>query len=506
MEQGKQSISSGQLTDSTGERPVEPVAFTGGESQQYDDSDDQASRNLSRRQSILEKVQSRYSFFNQSLRAQRSRLGIKFVLIYVMMGVLTLGIFSIYWGALYKRNDKIKNFHMLVVMGDSETINGVEPVIGNEMRSLLNTTTAKHYGTWDIRTYNDIRELGLKHNNNSVEQEIERIIHHQKYWSSIYIKPNASYNLYQAIQQGDASYNATNNTIVLIYETGRDFLNMAQYVHPSINAIEKLWLAAQPNVTLALIENMDNSSDVLSNRISRRLASTPLTFAYYDIIEYTNPVLVAPNQVGLIYMIILTFFQVGFFSDVHLVVELSFNLKRRHYLGYRILSSTLSYFVLSLFFSFVSLAMQIDFRVAFGHAGFLVYWMVCFLTFTAVGLANEIMAMILIVVYPPLVGYWLILWVLVNISPTFAPFELLPGVFKYGYAMPIHASSEISKVILFNTWKGKLGYNFGILVGWVVFQYLTLPFWITWFQKTIGKRKQKAAAKAAAQAAEKDAA
>ena len=59
MEQGKQSISSGQLTDSTGERPVEPVAFTGGESQQYDDSDDQASRNLSRRQSILEKVQSR---------------------------------------------------------------------------------------------------------------------------------------------------------------------------------------------------------------------------------------------------------------------------------------------------------------------------------------------------------------------------------------------------------------------------------------------------------------
>ena len=105
---------------------------------------------------------------------------------------------------------------MLVVMGDSETINGVEPVIGNEMRSLLNTTTAKHYGTWDIRTYNDIRELGLKHNNNSVEQEIERIIHHQKYWSSIYIKPNASYNLYQAIQQGDASYNATNNTIVPI--------------------------------------------------------------------------------------------------------------------------------------------------------------------------------------------------------------------------------------------------------------------------------------------------
>ena len=281
---------------------------------------------------------------------------------------------------------------------------------------------------------------------------------------------------------------------------------MAQYVHPSINAIEKLWLAAQPNVTLALIENMDNSSDVLSNRNSVRLATTPLTFAYYDIIEYTNPVLVAPNQVGLIYMIILTFFQVGFFSDVHLVVELSFNLKRRHYLGYRILSSTLSYFVLSLFFSFVSLAMQIDFRVAFGHAGFLVYWMVCFLTFAAVGLANEIMAMILIVVYPPLVGYWLILWVLVNISPTFAPFELLPGVFKYGYAMPIHASSEISKVILFNTWKGKLGYNFGILVGWVVFQYLTLPFWITWFQKTIGKRKQKAAAKAAAQAAEKDAA
>lgn len=505
MEQGKQYTSSFHLTDSTGERPAEPVPFTGGDAQLVN-SDEQASRTLSRRQSLLEKVQSRYSFFNQSLKAHRARLGIKFLFIYTMMGVLTLGIFSIYWGSMYKRQEKTKNFHMLVVMGDSQTVNGVESVVGNQMRSLLNTTTAKKYGTWDIRSYDDIRELGLKHKNNSVEQEIERIIHHQKYWASIYIKPNASYNLYQAIQLGDASYNATNNTIVLIYETGRDFLNMAQYVHPSLNAIEKLWLAAQPNVTLALIENMDNSSDVLSNRNSVMLATTPLTFAYYDLIPYTNPVLVAPNQVGLIYMIIMTFFQVGFFSDVHLVVELSFNLKRPHYLAYRVLSSTLSYFVLSLFFSFVSLAMQIDFQVAFGRSGFLVYWMVCFLTFAAVGLANEIMAMILITIYPPLVGYWLILWVLVNVSPTFAPFELLPGVYKYGYAMPIHASSEISKVILFNTWKGKLGYNFGILVSWVVFQYLALPFWITWFQKTMGKKKQKAAAKAAAKAAEKDAA
>lgn len=491
----KESISPKHLIDSS-EPLAEPQPFRG-----ETDPDEAMSRTISRRQSLIERVQSRLSFFNHSLKEQRLRLGIKFLFIYVLMGVLTLGIFSIYWGASYKRNDRVKNFDMLVVMGDTETIDGVDPVIGNTLTQVLESPTAKRYGTWHIRSYQDILELGKHHNNNSVEQEIARIIHHQKYWSSIYVKPNASYNLLEAIQQGNSGYNVTNNTIVLIYETGRDFLNMAQYVHPSLLAVEKMWLASQANVSLALFKHMDNASDVLADASSLKLATTPLTFSYHDLIPYTNPVLVAPNQVGLIYMIILTFFQVGFFSDVHMVVEQKFNLRRKHYIGYRLLSSTLSYFVLSLFFSFVSLAMQVDFTMAFGRSGFLVYWMVCFLTFAAVGLANEVMAMILITIYPPLVGYWLIFWVLVNISPTFAPFELLPGVFRYGYAMPIHASSELSKVIFFNTWKGKMGYNFAILISWVLVQYVSLPFWIVWFQKTMMKKKQKAVAKEAAKAA-----
>lgn len=499
MEQKRNLESLSRLSDDSEVLPIEPIPYERNESA-LENNDDSGYRTLSRRQSLIERVQSRYSFFNLALKSERRVLATKFVCIYILMGILTLGIFSIYWGAMYQRMGRIKNLKMLVIMGDSEKVGNVDPVIGDTMTQILHSDRAKHYGTWEIRSYQDIAKLAERHNNNTVEQEIKRIIHHQKYWSSIYIKPNASYNLFQAIQLGDGSYNATNNTILLIYETGRDFLNMNQYVTPSILAIEKMWLKSQSNVTQKLLKNMDNKSKVLSNENSLSLISEPIMFTYQDQIPYTNPVLVAPNQVGLIYMIILTFFQVGFFSDVHMAVELTFSLKRPHYITYRLLSSTLSYFVLSLFFGFVSLAMQVDFTAAFGKSGFLIYWMVCFLTFAAVGLANEIMAMILIRIYAPLVGYWLILWVLVNITPTFAPFELSPRIFRYGYAMPIHASSEISKVIFFNTWKGKMGYNFGILLAWVVLQYAALPFCIMWFQSSMKKMKMAAAAKAAAKA------
>lgn len=125
--------------------------------------------------------------------------------------------------------------------------------------------------------------------------------------------------------------------------------------------------------------------------------------------------------------------------------------------------------------------------------------MVCFLTMWAVGMANEIAGLLLIVYYPPLIGFWMLFWVIINISATFSPMALTPEFYRYGYAMPLHNSFEITKVILFNTWKGELGRNFGILIAWVVILTACLPPTIIFFQKKMGQKAQ-AAAKAAAEA------
>lgn len=449
---------------------------------------------------VLERVQSQYSFFNEKLGKQRKGIVIKYVLIYLLMSSLILGVFSIYWGSFYQRNSRLKNLNMLVVIEDDHTVDGIEPVIGNTIREILNTDAAKAYGKWYIFNQSEIQEQAGK-NKNDVDAEIQKLIHHEQYWSSIYVKPEASYNLYKAISEGNASYNVTNNTVLSYYETGRDFLSMNQYVTPSIKIIEQMWLKKQANVTLSLTKKLPSSerSDVLSDSNSLELLSTPISFTYIDKIPYTDPVLTAPSQVGLIYMIILTFFQVNFFMDVHKGVA-SLKIKPTHFVAYRLLSSVLSFFVISLFFSFVSLAFQVDFTKAFGHSGFLIYWMVTFLTMWAVGSVNEVMAHICIMVYPPLMGFWMLFWVIINISPTFAPIALCPEFYRFGYGLPIHNSYEITKVILFDTYKGNLGRNFGIIIAWVVIFTLILPFVLKLFLKTMAKKAQ-----AAAQAAQKSA-
>ncbi|KAG2736112.1 hypothetical protein G9P44_000202 [Scheffersomyces stipitis] len=454
---------------------------------------------ISRQQSILQRVQTSMSFFNEKLSQKRHRLTYKFGLIYFLMAFFVLGIFSIYWGSMYNRFDRLRNLRMLVVIEDEE-VNGISPYIGDEIRAILRDPIAKYHGDWIVFNSSEFQAVADRHNN-SIEAEIQRQIHHQRYWASLYVKPNATYNLYQALLTGDTTYNVTNNSVISIYETGRDFLNMNSYVIPSVETIEEMWLDTQAPVMLQIAEQLPNRTEVLAHPGSLSILASPISLAFFDLRPYTDPVLVAPSQVGLIYMIIVTFFQFNFFADIHQEVA-KFGLKKNHYILYRFIASVISFFVLSLFYSLVTLAFQVDFTKAFGKSGFLVYWMISFLTMWAVGSANEIMGMLLIAFYPPMLGFWMLFWVIVNITPTFTPLALSAKFFRYGYGLPIHASYELTKVVFFDTYKGAMGRNFGILIAWIVILTAILPFVVVFFGKTMAKKaKAAAAAQAAAKAA-----
>ncbi|ODV79080.1 uncharacterized protein CANTADRAFT_6259 [Suhomyces tanzawaensis NRRL Y-17324] len=443
---------------------------------------------LSRKSTTLERVRSQYSFFNPKLGGRRLAVLKKFGLIYLLFGCFILSVFSIYWGSSYQRMSRLKNLRMLVVIEDDQQVGDVPPLIGNSFAQVLQSNESKFWGDWHVIYGSEFRETARRHNNNSVEQEIERQVHQQQYWASFYVKPNATYNYHQAIVNGDTNYDVANLSIVSIYETGRDINGIQLYVVPGLQAIADQWLAVSGNVSTQV-------TDLIQGEISRQsiqVINTPMVINFFDRIPLTDDTLTAPAQVGLIYMIIVTFFQVSFFADIHKEVA-SFKLKPAHYYIYRLGASVTSFFFLSLFFSLVNLVMQIDFTVTFGKAGFLVYWMLAFLTMWAVGLANEIAAMLLILVYPPLLGLWLLFWVIINISATFSPLALCPQFFRYGYALPIHNSYEASKVVFFNTYKGQLGRNFGILVAWVVCLSVALPFVIRLFNSTLAKRAKAAA-------------
>jgi hypothetical protein len=109
---------------------------------------------------------------------------------------------------------------------------------------------------------------------------------------------------------------------------------------------------------------------------------------------------------------------------------------------------------LSLFYSLISLAFQIPFSsppssptevanptTAYGHASFVVYWMINYLGMIALGLACENVAQI---IGQPWTAFWLIFWVITNVSTSFYSITLAPGFYSWGYAWPLRNSEFIA--------------------------------------------------------------
>lgn len=116
-----------------------------------------------------------------------------------------------------------------------------------------------------------------------------------------------------------------------------------------------------------------------------------------------------------------------------------------------------AYFFLSLAYTLVPLAFQINFSGGnpvtshtqvtstingnsnpdlLGHATFVVLWMLNWVGMMALGLACENAAMVL---GQPWTGLFLIAWVIVNVCTAFYDIDLEPGIYRYGYAMPLHS-------------------------------------------------------------------
>ncbi|EER33773.1 conserved hypothetical protein [Candida tropicalis MYA-3404] len=451
---------------------------------QNDNQDDynELGESISRQSTVLQRFQSRYSFFSKKIDKQRNDIYLSFLKVYLIIAIGCLGVFSIYWGSFYRRQSRVKNLRMLVVLEDQQS-DEIPPIYGNQMRELLQTGYVKSLGDWHIYNYTEFEEIAIKHNN-TVEEEVIREIHHQQYWSCIYIKQNTSIDIYNGLANGQF-FNASNATYSY-YETGRHLTSMPTIIQ-SIQEVQTLWL--DENSVMSEIIKLGNIT--LDNENSINTAIQSLGFQLVDRIPLVNDVLIASLQIGLLYLVIVSFFSFNFFDGVHKSVAQV--VKKPHFLLYRTISSIVSYFVISLMFGLVTLAFQVSFSVTFGKSGFLVYWMVTFLTMWTVGLASELAALIIIPIYPPLLGFWLIFWVIINITPSFTPIALLPEFFRYGYAMPLHNAFEIYCVIFFNTYKGQIGRNIGIIIAWVVVLTALTPLVLIHFSKQMAKKAARAA-------------
>ncbi len=233
------------------------------------------------------------------------------------------------------------------------------------------------------------------------------------------VNANASSNL----QSAGAGYDPTSAVTVYGVEA-RSENAFRSFIRP---VSEATLLAIFDAFAEQRVANMSASAFSSLASSAPQAISKPLSFTLINLAPFDIPVASAITFVGLIYLLILSFFVVNIGLAAREASGIEKKLTTTSLVRVRLLSVFIAYFFISLFYSLLSLAFQVDFSrkyvsypviafhesdqisSRFGHSGFLVFWMVNFVGMLSVGLALEAMITLLTIRFVP---FFMILWII----------------------------------------------------------------------------------------------
>ncbi|GMM28272.1 hypothetical protein DAMA08_009880 [Martiniozyma asiatica (nom. inval.)] len=406
----------------------------------------------------------KYPFFSAQNKPMRSKMMKIIPTIMLIFTVFILSVWSIYWGAMYNRQDRYVNMKVLVALEEDAS--------GFVSQALIDTTRdpeLETLATWELNGFTG-------------GEAVKKSVYDEDYWAAIYVTGDISSEITTGFLTA-SSLNLT-DAVMGYFETGRDYVTVGADIIPTLLLFNnKFRDILQSKYYPQLVDNLTDSSYV-------QLKNTNVLTSYPDInfedgAPAPSTVVLGPTQVGLIYMIIMTFFQVMWLQQLHQLVASAVN--TRAYLIYRMVIPHAFYLVTAMAFACLNRAFQIPMNNSWS-GGFGVLWMIAYVTMAAVGGANENMFLICSCTLPPLIGFWMLFFVIINISGTFSPLALCPEFYRFTYMMPIKCGAELMKVLFYNTTRKAVGRCFGILIAWIVVNNALLPFCLMFFSRTMHKK------------------
>ena len=423
------------------------------------------------------------------------KFSLQFFKVYIQTFCMFLGFLSLYWGTMYNRQSRYTNLEYVIVLQDLSftTENGtvIEPLVFNEFSDMVfNNHSILQLGGWQTKQPYQIEGAARKYNI-SIQDELIRMVHHQKIWVGIYIQPNATQQIYNALASGNVEFAKTtaNSLINCTYEEGRHYSSSAQYVVKHLRITQQTWASYYiPRIYNAIFEKLstDQKMNLLLNSSTLALLNSGPTLKLNNLSPTLPSQVLGPSQLGLIYAQLFSFHQFNFSLQIH--TYLKDKLKFRDYLIYRVVASHINCFLLAFVYCLVTIIYQVPTSETFGKAGFLVYWCIMYLFLAACGGINELVVSLLFYFkLNAMLPVWMVANIVINMSPTFSTLQLMPKFYGYGNALPMYCVYHLIKVLFFNTWKGHMGRLLGILIIWIVFTNILLVGFIIYTN-----RKEKA--------------
>ncbi|KAF7323563.1 DUF3533 domain-containing protein [Mycena kentingensis (nom. inval.)] len=426
------------------------------------------------------------SFFDKSPEAAAAR-AIYFKTIVggiVALSIVIFAIFSIYWGSLW--HTPVRGLPGWIVDFDAG------PIGTSVSRALSAIPYTKSSVEWTVRSASDFPG-GLP--------ELEEAIAREKTWYALAINAGASANLTAAVAAAsNASYTAA-NAITFVGAEARQERAYAMHLAVTTNQLQ----AITHQLAVGFLANLTASGTDLGRLASGApdLLTRPVYYTIANIRPFDVPVANAVTFVGLIYLVILSFFIVMVSDAARNASGLNTRLTLRSLILLRLLTMFAAYFFISvrlppslptpphltpapfpiiqLFYTLLNLAFHLPFQRHYGRAGFPIFWALSWVGMLALGLALESLVTILTARFIP---FFLITWIIVNVSTAVWALEMVPRVFRYGFAFPFYNISRAVRSLVFGT-KNELGLNFGVLLAWVGLSCVTLAGFQWWVRRGV---------------------
>ncbi|KAJ5773664.1 hypothetical protein N7457_008560 [Penicillium paradoxum] len=418
------------------------------------------------------------SFFDPSLKEVRQRVFYQWARTVLIICIFVFGVLSLFWGSQYSVEANYPALKVWIVDFDSQidpyrsTDAIVGPNVTKVTKDLLQSDSPQLGYIFKPASDFDYDLLAVRQG-----------IYDEHAYAAVIINPNATALLRDAVSNGNTAYDPT-GAIDIITISARDPTSYSSYINPSLAVLQSMVLAEfGPQWARQLVSSTTNLSLVPPQAINPGIGFTNI-----DLRPFGPAVATPAVTVGLIYLIIIAFFNFPFLMPIHAhFIKPNGHppMKVPHWIIWRIISSIMAYFFLSLFYSLVSLALQIPFSNpsasdvvsaqnpnAYGRGSFVVFWMLNWVGMAALGFPCENMAMVMGF---PWSAFFLIFWVITNVATGFYAIDLMPGFYGWGYAWPLHRIVEALRTILFDT-HSRIGLDFGVLFIWIAVSLVVYPF------------------------------
>ncbi|KAF5369660.1 hypothetical protein D9615_010234 [Tricholomella constricta] len=388
-------------------------------------------------------------------------------------------VFPIYWGALWKTPER--NLNGWVVDFDGG-------IIGQAVVRNLTADSSLSKVTFTAVSASQFPRGPA---------ELENSLLEQRTWVAVAINPGASDRLQASYSTPNATYDGADAITVFAAEA-RNENAYRTLIRPSV---DESFETISTTFALQAVMQLASTSPDLTALIatSPQTVIKPISFTMDNVAPFNEPVASAVTFVGLIYVLILSFFVVMIAYGARDAAGLNRSLTLRSLILTRFATAFIAYFIVSLFYSLLTLAFQLDFTRKFGKAGFVVFWMLNWVGMLSVGLALEALITLFTARFIP---FFMIIWIIVNVSVCLQPIEVLPVVYRYGYAVPFYNVSHAVRCIVFGT-KNQVAMNFGILIAWAAISCLTLPLiqWAVRRRDVVAEQQQQQRAASSSSAA-----